>query len=308
MHRSRRLGFVAGIAALVAVAGACGGGSSSPSANAGAARVVTRDPVRLLAASADAVSAAKSAKMSIAVALTVSGKSVTVTADGAFDFKARAGELTMDMSAMGLPGGRGRMQARVLGSVVYMNLGDLIGATNTTAARELGGKHWVKLDSTTLADQGGAAGFGTLGSSDPTSTLDALRGVASDVKDLGHESVRGADTTHYAVTIDLTKALGHLPAASRDAAAQSLKMFGEGSVPADVWIDGDGRPRKFMMNLDATHASGTTLGALTLELYDYGTPVDVQAPPDSDTFDMTSMLGGAGGLGGLGGGNAAGSA
>jgi hypothetical protein len=56
------------------------------------------------------------------------------------------------------------------------------------------------------------------------------------------------------------------------------------------------------MHLEGANVSGATLGALTMELYDYGTTVDVQAPPADDTVDMSSLLGGA--LGGMGTGSA----
>jgi hypothetical protein len=284
-----------GIAALVAGLGACGGGSSD------APRVrqaTTKDPFRLVAASADAAAQEKSAKLSMSMTVSAGGQTRSFTADGAFDFAARSGVLTMDMSSLGLPGGPGRMEVRVVDGVLYMNVGDLLGAAGPAATQELGGKHWFKLDASALTDRSTPSGLGALGSGNPTSTLDALRGVSSDVTVLGSDTVRGVDTTHYAVTIDLSKALDRVPVGERDAATKGLKMLGAGSVPAEVWIDGHGCPRKLVMNLGGAEGSGTSLGALTMEMYDYGTTVEVHAPPADDTVDMMNAFGGL--LGGTG--------
>jgi hypothetical protein len=236
----------------------------------------------------------------------VEGKNASFTADGAFDFASRAGVLTVDMSSLGIPGAQGKVEIRIVGGVMYMNMSSLLGAAGPSAAQELGGKHWYKIDVSSLAGGSKAGGLGSLGSSDPTSSLDALRGVSSDVKQVGSDSVRGVDTTHDAITIDMTKALDKVPAPQRALADKGLKMLGDGSFPADVWIDAQGRPRKLVMHLAGAHVSSATFGALTMELYDYGTTVDVQAPSPDDTVDMMSLLGGA--LGGMGTGGSSGSA
>jgi hypothetical protein len=290
VDRSRRFVFVVGIAALVVGVGACGGGSSGPPQ---ARRTTTRSAFQLVATSADAASAAKSARMSMSMDISAAGRSGSFTADGAFDFASRAGVLTMDVSSLGIPGGQGTIEVRVVDGVVYMDMSGLLGAAGPAAAQQLGGKHWFRLDISGLAGQSGAGGLGSLGSSDPTSSLDALRGVSKDVKEVGSDTVRGVDTTHYATTIDLTKALEQVPADQRAAAAKGLKTLGTGSVPADVWIDAQGRPRKLVMHLDGVAPSGGTLGTLAIELYDYGTKVDVHAPPADDTVDMMSLLRGA---------------
>jgi hypothetical protein len=112
-----------------------------------------------------------------------------------------------------------------------------LGVAGPSAAQELGGKHWLKIDTSTLTGGSQAGGLGSLGSSDPTSFLDALRGVSSDVKEVGSDSVRGVDTTHSAITIDMTKALDQVPTPEHALAAKGLKLFGNGSLPADDTVD-----------------------------------------------------------------------
>jgi hypothetical protein len=297
--------MLAALGAALAL-GACGAGSSHGAGTSGAGATAGNDAGRIVAASADATNAARSAHMSMTIDMSERGYSGAVTADGAFDFANRTGALTMDMTSMGIPGIRGAIELRIVDGVIYMNLGSMLGST--PEARQLfGDKPWIKLDLTKAgaAGAGGAGGFGGLGTSDPTSTLDALRGAGSDVRVVGHDEVRGVDTTHYHATIDLARALDKLPAAQRDAAARAMRTLGTGSVPADIWIDAQGRLRKLTMTLDAT-TEGTHVGAVTMELFDFGTPVDVEAPPADQVTDFGSMLGGL--TGGMLGRNGAGDA
>jgi hypothetical protein len=295
VNRSRRLGSLIGIAVLVTGAAACGGGSD----DTGQVRATAvRGPMRVIATSADAAAAAKTARMSMSVDLATARERGRVAADGAFDFETRLGQMTMDTSALQLSGGRGRVEVRVLDGVVYVELGSVPGLPGRALERQLAGRHWLKIDASALPDQPGVAGFDTLGSSDPGAFLDSLRGVSSDVRELGHEAVRGVDTTRYAITVDMSKALEQAPPANRRAAKRGLETLGVDSIPADVWIDAHGRPRKFEMHLDAAAGGDTVAGTMTLELYDYGTKVDVQAPDPSDTVDMSALLDNA--LGGLG--------
>ena len=53
-------------------------------------------------------------------------------------------------------------------------------------------------------------------------------------------------------------------------------------MPADVWIDGQDRVVKMHMTIDGSAFGGTGSGGtaeLTMEISDFGVPVDVQAPP-----------------------------
>jgi hypothetical protein len=57
-----------------------------------------------------------------------------------------------------------------------------------------------------------------------------------------------------------------------------------------VWIDGDGQARKVTTEIDATMGTVTS----SIEYYDFGAAVSVQAPPASDTLDFSDLLGGLG--------------
>jgi hypothetical protein len=147
----------------------------------------------------------------------------------------------------------------------------------------LGGKNWVKLDQ----DEMKQLGFDS-SQSDPRSTLDILRGVSNDVTDLGHDAVHGVDTTHFRAAVDVKRALARVPSSQRD---RFNRVFGRSkTIPTDVWIDGDGLPRKIVETLSGSAAGDSVTSRTTMEFSDYGTPVHVKIPPASDTASYQQFL------------------
>ena len=65
-----------------------------------------------------------------------------------------------------------------------------------------------------------------------------------------------------------------------------------GTVPADVWINDDDRVVKMHLVIDgsAFDTSGGTAD-LTMQITDFGVPVDVQPPPADETSDLSALLG-----------------
>jgi hypothetical protein len=102
-----------------------------------------------------------------------------------------------------------------------------------------------------------------LGAADPAQLLEYLRS-ASKVEKRGTATVRGVRTTHYVARI------------------QPKELAGK-AVPLDVWVGDDGLVRRLKVHLQQVSAS--------LELFDFG-DVNVDVPDDSDTVDLSDMLGG----------------
>ena len=76
--------------------------------------------------------------------------------------------------------------------------------------------------------------------------------------------------------------------------------FGLTTIPVEVWVDGDGRVRKLSETIDMSKATGAAAAAaqagavnLTMEIYDYGTSVHIDAPPPDQVADITNALQGA---------------
>ncbi len=124
--------------------------------------------------------------------------------------------------------------------------------------------------------------------------MQMLKAVSGEVEKVGDEDVRGVSTTHYRATIDFDKYPLAVPAANRAAVRKSIdsliKLTGTRTVPVDVWVDGDAVVRRFAqttrMNVPG---AGRMQMKQTIELYDFGTKVDVQAPPAREVQDLSEL-------------------
>lgn len=263
--------------------GACSSGSGS---KAGATNAV-----RLIADSADATTAAGSAKVSMV--MTTSGSSTPfMRAEGVTDQKTQSADLTMDISVAGQS-----EQLRVLtvNGVVYMDFGSALAAEGVSLP---GGKAWISIDPKAVGLSTGAAAQDPSQGVNPDGYLASLRGVTGDVTKVGSEAVRGVETTHYKGTLDLAKALDKVPSAERAEVQKSLKTLGTGAIPFEVWIDAQGRLHRLTMTFDSSDMNLGSSGAqaikgpiaLSMELYDYGAPVNVTPPPANETVPFADFL------------------
>ncbi|HLM16400.1 MAG TPA: LppX_LprAFG lipoprotein [Acidimicrobiia bacterium] len=265
----KRQGLLVCVVATFAIAvAACGGGGTGDAAVS----------IETLQAAASNSQAAESSRYTMDMTVDVAGEPVTITVDGVMAGDGKTGELKVSMPIVG------ELEERIVDGVIYMNLGSFPGAP-----AELDGKEWVKLDLEQLKQQDGV--FGDLAnqaeSNSPKQGLEYLQGLSGDVQDLGQEDVGGRPATHYRATIDYAKVLDELP----DASAQTRDALGKlGTVPADVWIDDRDRVVKMHLTIDGGALGlGAGTAELAMELSDFGVPVDVQAPPEDQTVDFSSL-------------------
>jgi hypothetical protein len=208
----------------------------------------------------DTTNAANSAHFAMTITTAgFSGTNGTITAAGALDFKNTAADMTMHASAAGASIS---FEIRYVRGVLYTNEG---GGWQSTAL---------------------PSGLGSTTTSDPTNYLEYLRGVADDVKESGHESVRGVSTTKYAGTLDLQHALARSSSMQLKQSVQALlSEIGDITFPFSAWIDTQGHLRKLTMTMDFSSVAAR-LGVvgmspkveLTMEMYDFGKPVTITAP------------------------------
>ena len=246
------------------------------------------DPAKVLAAAPAKTQAAGSSKMAIDISVSApaGGQQVEFNGQGAFDYAGRKGSLSVQLPA-GPGGAANTLDVVVIGDVVYQRLPAASGLKLPK------GKPWVRLDTKQLGTTGAAQSQ----ASDPRAALRFLAGVSGKIDTVGKEKLRDAGTTHYRTTLDLTKAA---KAASGDSGAIDalIKQIGTSSVPADIWIDGDGRLRRLHYGVDVKAAQATPQATkidVDLELFEFGTAVTVAPPPADQVADAGSMLGGTGG-------------
>jgi hypothetical protein len=259
-----------------------------------------------LAAAASATTDTGSARMAMVMTMSMAQlpQPMTITAEGAFEFATQRGTMTMDyaqiLQAAGTAAPAGTdslMEIRLDGTTMYMRMPLLEGML---------GKPWVKMDLEELAAQQGMSSMfpgGQAATTDPSQWLDLLLGASESVEELGTEEVRDVETTHYRAVLDLDAYGEELPEEERAAyeeAIGQLSGFGLSSLPVDVWVDSDGLIRRYTLDLDVPSSAevpgGMTMN-LALDLYDFGTEVEVEAPPAGQVADFAELMTGALGQG-----------
>jgi hypothetical protein len=180
-----------------------------------------------------------------------------------------------------------KAELRLVDKVLYTRMGLL--------SQQLpDGKKWLKLDIEKLGKGLGIDVSQLSQYNDPTKMLDYLR-ESGDVEDVGKEDIRGVETTHYRGKVDLAKATEKLQkagAASGTGVDQLVKFLGGGKVPVDVWVGDDKLVRRMTMRLvpSGTAAASNFEMSMNMDLYDYGTPVNVSAPPESEVYDASALI------------------
>lgn len=135
---------------------------------------------------------------------------------------------------------------------------------------------WVRDDEEYMGDPDAFLGFLTEG--DPLDVVRDIGGEATDVESLGNEDVEGESWEHF--TGGIAGLLGD-------------DFFTEETATFDLWVDQDGWVRKLVLTSsyegkgffgdedEGLPIARTDLTmSITLEFFDYGKPVEVEAPPE----------------------------
>jgi hypothetical protein len=256
--------------------------------------------VSALRSAPDVVADAGTAAYEMTMEMSAAGESFAITGAGAYDARNQRMSMTIDMGAAfeELAAGSGEtipagfdepMEMVVDGTTVYLRAPMLSVLGGPTG--------WLSMSAEDLGTSADALGLGA-GAYDPTSILESLRGAGGEPEVVGTEDVRGVETTHYRATVDLADAIAQVPEDQRDLVEAQLDKLGDGSMPLDVWVDADGLPRRVQLDMGGVLATaglgGEPTALMTMELFDYGQPVDIQVPSPDEVQAFTDLLGGLG--------------
>jgi hypothetical protein len=259
-----------------------------------------QEPLDALALAAERTVEAGSARFEMEIEVAAEGQTLAATAAGAVDNAAGRLAMSIDLSslaqAFGAPAGASAgdlsMDMILEGTVAYMRFPLL---TRLVA----NGKPWLKLDLVELAKRGDVdlGQLQSLSDNDPRRTLDYLRAVAGEIRTVGRETVRGVATTHYRAAVNLREYPGLVPDGQREAVQQAVdrivEQTGIGAVPVEVWVDDEQRVRRMAIELATGAGTVPVASKVTMELFDYGVPVTVAVPPESEVADLASLLPGS---------------
>jgi hypothetical protein len=281
MHMRFR-GTKAGAIVIAAVTGSvvlsgCGGGSDaetkgdgrppSASRSAGAQEEGTRE----VRAAYDKTAEAGSARMTLRMKLSADGKTVTSDGEGVIDLAEGDSVMTVGVQDKTL-------EQRVVDQVLYQK---------ASGQKAPDGKPWIKIDLEKVAAR---QGLNNQQIGDPAQTAAYAKAITDkDVTKAGTEKIGGTSTTHYKVSVDVSKLPG---------GEQMSKRLGP-TLPMQVWLDDEGRLRRQQVDMtveapasaSATPDNGAAPQQLkmstVMEFSDFGTDVDAEAPPAGQVADMT---------------------
>jgi hypothetical protein len=147
---------------------------------------------------------------------------------------------------------------------------------------------WVKMDLEKLAKKEGydLGGIMNANQADPSQALKMLM-ASSHARPLGKERVRGVKTTRYSFVIDFDQ-LVH----DNKALEQFKSVTGTSSIPAQAWIDAQGRVRRLNVQMSMGAQFGTPMTmTITEDLYDFGVRTDIEPPSGSMVTDISGLTG-----------------
>lgn len=249
-------------------------GSASPQPTTSPAAFVTQSAQHTLAES--------TAEMTLSGTMQIAGRITPVVGTGEADFKTGATQMNMGFSMSGLTVAE---QVIVAGGNFYLALS----LNGKGLAQRAGGRDWTELP---VAQ----AGPGDLSGSDQLASLSELEQQGNTVQVLGTKTIDGVLCTGYTVTPSKQA----MVAAMRDESARlglSSAMTSQfSSVIASlspptyiVWFDGQGLLHQMGVNWQMTTLDGAST-SLVVKFSNYGSPVNITAPPPSDTISYSSLL------------------
>lgn len=183
------------------------------------------------------------------------------------------------------------MQIRYVDGVTYINwalFGMLLGAD----------AKWIAFEDDSSDNAFDAvSGFGAGSLASPQDAVEFLRDVWG-VEEIGRETLRGVETTHFQGVIDFKAMLAELDATQLAELESELGGASIGDVfgdfPINVWIDDDDVMRRFTLEMDFSNfgAAGRSaediVGSMLLsyEFFNIGGAISIVAPPASEVSQV----------------------
>jgi len=200
----------------------------------------------------------KATTADLVMSMTAGGQDIDVT--GQADYTSDPVSMRMEMSGMG---GTGDMEIIVVDNAMYMKLA----AMSDT---------FLKLD---LDDPDNPVGGSFTGQLDPRAQAEVMEKGLQTATYVGQEEVEGETLDHYTAVVDSTAMLEQMEGAA-DVAGQLPE-----TVTYELWLTDEGLFR--LMEVDM----GAVAGEVLMRFEDWGTDVDIEAPPASQVTDMSDMDG-----------------
>ena len=200
----------------------------------------------------------KATTADLVMSMTAGGQDIEVT--GQADYSSDPVSMRMEMTGMG---GTGDMEIIVVDNAMYMKLAVM-------------SDKFLKLD---LDDPDNPVGGSFTGQLDPRAQAEVIEQGLQTATYVGQAEVDGETLDHYTAVVDSQAMLEQLEGAG-DVAGQLPE-----TVTYELWLTEDGLYRQMEIDM------GAVAGEMLMRFEDWGTDVDIEAPPASQVTDMGDMAG-----------------
>jgi hypothetical protein len=196
----------------------------------------------------------------ITMAVSAEGEPGQVTGDGVIDL-VEGDEGRLVLLVPGPDGQPQETEMRIVDDVGYL--------------KEPGGDRWLRISEEDVLAANGGAPTASLAEQNPVEMIRLLE-RSTDVAESGTAELAGEEMTQYTGLVDFAE----LTEEQDEALARQLRDAGLDQLPIEVLVDGEGRLRKVSFEMDMSKVQqGAPVVTFTIELSDFGTEVDVEAPP-----------------------------
>jgi len=138
-----------------------------------------------------------------------------------------------------------------------------------------------------------SAGFSAATPGNPADFFSFFEKTNATIEELGHEMVRGVDTTHYLAVFDTATLLEQATPEER-AALEAQGPIPLDEMPMEIWIGDDGFIYRYVIDMtgetaDATAGQGFERMVMVFEMFDWGEPIEVEVPPADQVTDESEL-------------------
>lgn len=159
------------------------------------------------------------------------------------------------------------------------------------------GADWLHIDLAQPSTDGALAAvdFARYWHPNPARDISLLAGTTA-VERVGEQDVRGVTTTHYEADIDLQRAIDATSGEATEELERFRDVLTDSRLSAEVWIDGNDRLRRLVrtVEFELPDVAESLTQHQTLELYDFGSEVNVSPPASDETADLAGVMAGWG--------------
>jgi hypothetical protein len=230
------------------------------------------------------------------------GDTLNMRFSGAFDNANRAFSFTMDLTPFAEMAPAGEIPpefAEMFSEIEMRQIGDVAYMRFPFFAAFLGVEtEWIMMPAD---ESNAAAGSFTNTPSNPADMLKPFQDAEMEIEEVGIDTVRGIETTRYRIHVDTESLLASMTPSEQMQFEQDMGAIPVETFPIDIWIDGQGLVRRFILAIDGSqvqHQPGDEFDymAMSFEMYDVGSNIVVESPPADQVTDLSTELAGLFGL------------